>query len=220
MVGCRRGRDLTIARLSWCSDTSCTRSTSAHCFHNNAGKILAQGANIGLDLVEALIHRVEALIDRVKLGVHEALHGVELARDEFKRVMYCLSRRAFSSLISLLDAYSHAAQVRGALVNVDVPSLMVILWYNSGGYMHTAKLRSVGGSTMVAIPPHIIEELRLGPNSTVRLTVERGKIVIRPQPRKGRIGLKARLAMCDFSKKMKAEDREWANGPRAGSEEI
>ena len=51
--------------------------------------------------------------------------------------------------------------------------------------MHTAKLRSVGGSTMVAIPPHIIEELRLGPNSTVRLTVERGKIVIRPQPRTG-----------------------------------
>lgn len=86
--------------------------------------------------------------------------------------------------------------------------------------MHTAKLRSVGGSTMVAIPPHIIEELRLGPNSTVGLTVERGKIVIRPQPRKGRIGLKARLAMCDFSKKMTEEDREWANGPRAGREEI
>ena len=86
--------------------------------------------------------------------------------------------------------------------------------------MHTAKLRSVGGSTMVAIPPHIIEELRLGPNATVGLTVERGKIVIRPQPRKGRIGLKARLAMCDFSKKMTEEDREWANGPQAGREEI
>ena len=41
--------------------------------------------------------------------------------------------------------------------------------------MHTAKLRSVGGSTMVAIPPHIIEALRLGPNSTVGLTLERGK---------------------------------------------
>ena len=86
--------------------------------------------------------------------------------------------------------------------------------------MHTAKLRSVGGSTMVAIPPHIIEELHLGPNSTVRLTVERGKIVIRPQPRTGRIGLKARLAMCDFSKKTTADDRAWTNGPRAGREEI
>ena len=86
--------------------------------------------------------------------------------------------------------------------------------------MHTAKLRSVGGSTMVAIPPHIMEELRLGPNSTVGLTIERGKIVIRPGPRKGRIGLKARLAMCDFSKPMSQEDREWATGPRAGREEI
>ena len=73
---------------------------------------------------------------------------------------------------------------------------------------------------MVAIPPHIIEELRLGPNATVGLTIERGKIVIRPEPRKGRIGLKARLAMCDFSKPVTKEEREWMNGPRAGREEI
>ncbi len=86
--------------------------------------------------------------------------------------------------------------------------------------MHTAKLRSVGGSTMVAIPPHIMKELRLAPNSTVGLTIERGTIVIRPKPRKGRIGLKARLAMCDFSKPLSQEDRRWATGPRAGREEI
>lgn len=86
--------------------------------------------------------------------------------------------------------------------------------------MHTAKLRSVGGSTMVAIPPHIMEELRLAPNSTVGLTIERGKIVIRPKPRRGRIGLKARLAMCDFSKPALQKEREWVTGARVGREEI
>ncbi len=73
---------------------------------------------------------------------------------------------------------------------------------------------------MVAIPPHIMEELKLAPNSRVGLTLERGKIVIRPKPREGRIGLKARLAMCDFSKPKSREDRDWATGPRAGREEI
>ena len=86
--------------------------------------------------------------------------------------------------------------------------------------MHTAKLRAVGGSTMVAIPPHIMEQLHLGPNTTVGLTVERGKLVIRPEPRKGRIGLKARLAMCDSTNPRSKEEREWANGARIGREEI
>ncbi len=86
--------------------------------------------------------------------------------------------------------------------------------------MHTAKLRSVGGSTMVAIPPHIMEELRLAPNATVSLTIERGKIIICPQARKGRMGLKARLAMCDYSKPISREARDWVTGPRAGREEI
>jgi antitoxin ChpS len=86
--------------------------------------------------------------------------------------------------------------------------------------MHTAKLRPVGGSTMVAIPPHILEALKLAPNATVGLTVERGKLVIQAQPRKGRIGLKARLAMCDFSKPASNEERGWTNGRRVGREEI
>lgn len=74
-------------------------SNATHCFHNNAGTILAQSINIGLDLVEALIHRV-------KLRVHEVLHGVELARDEFK-LSRELGKR--SVVLILLDVHSHAA---------------------------------------------------------------------------------------------------------------
>ena len=84
----------------------------------------------------------------------------------------------------------------------------------------TAKLRSVGGSTMVAIPPNFMEQLQLRANETVGVSLEAGKIVIRPHPNKGRIGLKARLKMCNFSKRMTANEREWINAPRVGREEI
>src|ERR1700730_2475200 len=97
---------------------------------------------------------------------------------------------------------------------------MVIFIYNlwrQDAYSETQVRRRIDyGSDPAA--PH--EELRLAPNSTVGLMIERGKIVIRPQPRKGRVGLKARLAMCDFSKPMSKEERAWTTGPRAGREEI
>jgi antitoxin ChpS len=84
----------------------------------------------------------------------------------------------------------------------------------------TAKLRSVGGSTMVAIPPNFIEQLQLRANATVGLSLEAGKIVIRPETGKGRIGLKARLKMCDFSKRVTKEERDWIDAPPVGREEI
>ena len=84
----------------------------------------------------------------------------------------------------------------------------------------TAKLRTVGGSTMVAIPPNFIEHLQLRANTTVGLSLEAGKIVIRPETGKGRIGLKARLKMCDFTKRKTREEREWIDAPPLGREEI
>jgi antitoxin ChpS len=86
--------------------------------------------------------------------------------------------------------------------------------------MSSAKLRSVGGSVMVAIPPHMLEQLHLGPNANVELTVEGNRLVIDPKSPKGRIGFAARLAMCDFSLPMSEGEREWLASPRAGREEI
>ena len=73
---------------------------------------------------------------------------------------------------------------------------------------------------MVAIPPNFMEQLQLRANATVGVSLEAGKIVIRPQPSKGRIGLKARLKMCDFSKRMTKDERAWVDAPRVGREEI
>ena len=73
---------------------------------------------------------------------------------------------------------------------------------------------------MVAIPPNFIEHLQLRANTTVGLSLEAGKIVIRPETGKGRIGLKARLKMCDFTKRKTREEREWIDAPPLGREEI
>lgn len=86
--------------------------------------------------------------------------------------------------------------------------------------MHKAKLRTVGGSTMVAIPPAALQALDLGPNSDVEIHVEDDRLVIEPRRTKGRIGLAARLAMCDFSKPEAADEREILDAPRVGREEI
>lgn len=86
--------------------------------------------------------------------------------------------------------------------------------------MHKAKLRTVGGSTMVAIPPAALQALDLGPNSDVEIHIENNRLVIEPRRTKGRMGLAARLAMCDFSKPVTAQERELLGAPRVGREEI
>ena len=84
--------------------------------------------------------------------------------------------------------------------------------------MHKAKFRTVGGSVMVAIPPPLLEALQLGPNATVEISVDGNRLIIEPKPRTGRIGLAARLALCDFSIPAPADEREWLDAPRVGRE--
>jgi antitoxin ChpS len=86
--------------------------------------------------------------------------------------------------------------------------------------MHKAKFRAVGGSVMVAIPPHMLEALRLKPNANVEISIEGNRLVIEPKTARGRIGLAARLAMCDCSTPPSAEERAWLDTPRKGREEI
>jgi antitoxin ChpS len=90
--------------------------------------------------------------------------------------------------------------------------------------MHKAKFRAVGGSVMVAIPPHMLEALKLGPNANAEISIDGNRLIIEPKPRSGRIGLAARLAQCDFSVELtadeKAEERAWLDAPRVGREEI
>jgi antitoxin ChpS len=73
--------------------------------------------------------------------------------------------------------------------------------------MSTIKLRKVGGSVTVVIPPHILKALSLKAGSEVSVSVEQGRVVLEPTKRKGRIGLAARLAECDLTAERTPEEQ-------------
>ena len=85
--------------------------------------------------------------------------------------------------------------------------------------MHSATLRKVGGSVMVAIPPVMLTQLDMKAGEDVRLEVDGANVVIKPAPRKG-WDLAALLAESDYEMPITNEEREWLDAPRVGDELI
>ncbi len=85
--------------------------------------------------------------------------------------------------------------------------------------MHTTTLRKVGGSVMLAIPPALLDLLRLRPGAKVGIAVESGRLVVEPRQRP-RYTLDELLAQCDPKAARSKEDREWLRGNRTGGELI
>lgn len=83
--------------------------------------------------------------------------------------------------------------------------------------MHTTNLRKVGGSIMLAVPPAILDLLRLRAGATVGLAVDHGRLVIQPTLRP-HYSLDELLAQCDASAEPTAEDRQWLDAKPVGSE--
>ena len=81
--------------------------------------------------------------------------------------------------------------------------------------MSVTTLRKVGGSVMLTISPALLAQLDLGPDSSVRLTLEEGRLVI--EPHRPKYTLSGLLAASDFSSRGE-EDREWLDAPAAGRE--
>jgi len=84
--------------------------------------------------------------------------------------------------------------------------------------VHTANLRKVGGSIMLAVPPTLLEMLRLGPGAKVDLAVESGRLIVEPQKRP-RYTLKELLAQCDPKAPISSQ-REWLDSEPVGGELI
>ena len=85
--------------------------------------------------------------------------------------------------------------------------------------MRAATLRQSGGSIIVSLPKAFVDQLGLKADTPVDIGVIDDKIVIaRRSP--GRIGLEARLAMCNFDQPLTTEEREWLDAPTAGGEAI
>jgi len=83
--------------------------------------------------------------------------------------------------------------------------------------MHTANLRKVGGSIMLAVPPAILDLLHLSPGATVGLAVDHGRLVVEPTLRP-RYSLDELLAQCDASAEVSAEDLAWLDSKPVGKE--
>ena len=85
--------------------------------------------------------------------------------------------------------------------------------------MYTSTLRKVGGSVMLAVPPALLEMLRLGSGSTVNMAVEGGRLVIEPELKK-KYTLQELLAQCDASAPVSGEDAAWTSSAARGKERI
>jgi antitoxin ChpS len=83
--------------------------------------------------------------------------------------------------------------------------------------MHTTNLRKVGGSIMLAVPPALLDILRLRAGAKVGIAVERGRLVVAPQKRP-RYTLDELLAQCDLKAARSKEDREWLDDKPVGRE--
>jgi antitoxin ChpS len=85
--------------------------------------------------------------------------------------------------------------------------------------MHTTNLRKVGGSVMLAVPPALLNILRLQVGAKVGIAIESGRLVVEPQPRR-RYTLAELLARCDPKAPRAKQEQEWLDNKRFGDELI
>ena len=70
---------------------------------------------------------------------------------------------------------------------------------------------------MLAVPPSLLDALRLEPGSRVGVSIEKGRLVIDP-PNRPRYTLRELLAQCDPKARRSKADRDWLDDGPAGRE--
>jgi len=85
--------------------------------------------------------------------------------------------------------------------------------------MHITKLRKVGGSVMLAVPPALLDILQLQPGAKVGIAVENGHLVVEPQKRR-RYTLDELLAQCNPKAPRSKQEQEWLDSKPVGGELI
>ena len=83
--------------------------------------------------------------------------------------------------------------------------------------MYTTRLKKVGGSVMLAVPPAGLKTLGLSTDSEVGMTIDNGCLVIEPQKRP-HYSLEELLAQCDPHAEISEGGREWIDAPAVGKE--
>lgn len=85
--------------------------------------------------------------------------------------------------------------------------------------MHTTDLRKVGGSVMLAVPPALLELLRLGVGTKVAIAVENGRLIVEPR-RRPSYSLDELLEQCEESDTLSTKDRVWLDAKPVGNELV
>nr|VFK46019.1 MAG: antitoxin ChpS [Candidatus Kentron sp. TC] len=83
--------------------------------------------------------------------------------------------------------------------------------------MYTTNLRRIDGSVMVAVPPVMLDQLRLQIGAKIGLSVDGGHLVLDPHPRP-RYSLDELLAECDSTAEPDSKDRHWLDSGPVGRE--
>ena len=85
--------------------------------------------------------------------------------------------------------------------------------------MNTAKLRKVGGSVMLALPPALLNAMKVGVGASVDIEVEEGCLIIKPNARPN-YSLQELLDQCDETAGISPEDQAWVVSGPVGKELI
>ncbi len=83
--------------------------------------------------------------------------------------------------------------------------------------MHTTNLRKVGGSVMLAVPPPLLDLLKLQAGARVDIGVEDGRLIVAPKTRPS-YSLEELLAQCDETAPADHHDRAWLEARPVGNE--
>lgn len=85
--------------------------------------------------------------------------------------------------------------------------------------MHLTRLRKVGGSVMLAVPPAMLDSLELEAGAQVGLIADNGRLVVEKPPRP-RYTLAELLAASDYDAPRDPDEREWIDAPAVGREPL
>ena len=83
--------------------------------------------------------------------------------------------------------------------------------------MHLTNLRKVGGSVMLAVPPALLDLLRLKAGAAVGVVVDGNRLIVEASPRP-RYTLTELLAASDYSEPPSPDDQAWVDAPAVGGE--
>ena len=85
--------------------------------------------------------------------------------------------------------------------------------------MKTVKLRKVGGSIMLALPPAFLNLLKVGAGASVAIEVDKGCLIIKPHARPS-YSLQELLDQCDEAAGASPEDQAWVDSGPVGKELV